>query len=258
MPDKRGRTTADAARMPGFTIHCLINSPIFEGTSVAQATSFRSLPAVTGTRTEDERVVPVPDRRGSAGAGQVRQHRLPVLAGVGPVAEGNRQRHGAGGRRGRPGVAAILQWICSLTLRKRRFFYAAPRVCRPQPYVPTASSRSDSGAGRECADCVSQSESGVGRVPRPVNPHASTAEGFWYNANRIKITRMNFKVVIQQDEDGRFNASCPELEGCFLFGNTVEEAKKNITEAIELYLQDIPEEEISSIRIKVEIAEVTI
>jgi predicted RNase H-like HicB family nuclease len=69
---------------------------------------------------------------------------------------------------------------------------------------------------------------------------------------------MNFKVVIQQDEDGRFNASCPELEGCFLFGNTVEEAKKNITEAIELYLQDIPEEEISSIRIKVEIAEVTI
>ena len=69
---------------------------------------------------------------------------------------------------------------------------------------------------------------------------------------------MNFKVVIQRDEDGRFNASCPELEGCYSFGNTVEEAKKNITEAIELYLQDIPEEEISSIRIKVEIAEVTI
>ena len=69
---------------------------------------------------------------------------------------------------------------------------------------------------------------------------------------------MNFKVVIQQDEDGRFNASCPELEGCFSFGNTVEEAKKNIIEAIELYLQDMPEEEISSIRLKVEIAEVTI
>ena len=69
---------------------------------------------------------------------------------------------------------------------------------------------------------------------------------------------MRFKVVIQQDEDGRFNVSCPELEGCFSFGNTVEEAKKNITEAIELYLQNMPEEEISSIRLKVEIAEVTI
>jgi predicted RNase H-like HicB family nuclease len=52
---------------------------------------------------------------------------------------------------------------------------------------------------------------------------------------------MTFKVVIQQDEDGRFNASCPELEGCFSFGNTVEEAKKNIREAIELYLKDMPE-----------------
>ena len=54
---------------------------------------------------------------------------------------------------------------------------------------------------------------------------------------------MKFKIVIQQDEDGRFNASCPELEGCFSFGNTIEEAKKNITEAIELYLQDLGEEE---------------
>ena len=69
---------------------------------------------------------------------------------------------------------------------------------------------------------------------------------------------MIFKVIIQQDEDGRFNVSCPELEGCYSFGNSVEEAKKNIVEAIELYLQDLPEEEISSIRLKVEIAEVTI
>jgi predicted RNase H-like HicB family nuclease len=69
---------------------------------------------------------------------------------------------------------------------------------------------------------------------------------------------MKFKIVIQQDEDGRFNASCPELEGCYSFGDTVEEAKENIAEAIALYLQDMPEEEISSIRLKVEIAEVTI
>jgi len=69
---------------------------------------------------------------------------------------------------------------------------------------------------------------------------------------------MKFKVIIQQDEDGRFNASCPELEGCYSFGDTLEEAKKNIREAIELYLQDMPEDEITSIRLKVEIAEVTI
>ena len=49
---------------------------------------------------------------------------------------------------------------------------------------------------------------------------------------------MKFKVVIQQDEDGRFNASCPELEGCYSFGDSAEEAKANIAEAIALYLQD--------------------
>jgi predicted RNase H-like HicB family nuclease len=74
----------------------------------------------------------------------------------------------------------------------------------------------------------------------------------------FEVKTMTFKVLILQDEDGRFNASCPELEGCFSFGNSVEEAKKNIREAIELYLRDMPEEEISSIRLKVEVAEVTI
>ena len=73
-----------------------------------------------------------------------------------------------------------------------------------------------------------------------------------------EVIIMKFKVLIQQDEDGRFNASCPELEGCYSFGNTIEEAKKNIREAIQLYLDDMPEEEISSIRLKVEIAEVII
>ena len=48
--------------------------------------------------------------------------------------------------------------------------------------------------------------------------------------------KANFKIVIQQDEDGRFNATCPELRGCNSYGGTIEEAKKNIREAIELYL----------------------
>jgi len=69
---------------------------------------------------------------------------------------------------------------------------------------------------------------------------------------------MNFKVVIQQDEDGRYNASCPELKGCYSYGNTVEEAKEHIREAIELYLEDLPAETLQSIRLKVEFAEITV
>ena len=45
---------------------------------------------------------------------------------------------------------------------------------------------------------------------------------------------MRLTVIIQQDEDGRFNASCPELVGCASWGLTYEDALKNIKEAIEL------------------------
>jgi predicted RNase H-like HicB family nuclease len=69
---------------------------------------------------------------------------------------------------------------------------------------------------------------------------------------------MVFKVVIQQDEDGRFNASCPELKGCHSFGDTVDEALKNIREAIELYIEDLPGEELEQARLYVEFLEVAV
>ncbi|MEW6201765.1 MAG: type II toxin-antitoxin system HicB family antitoxin [bacterium] len=69
---------------------------------------------------------------------------------------------------------------------------------------------------------------------------------------------MNFKIVIQQDEDGRYNASCPELKGCHSFGDKVDEAIKNIREAIELYLDDMPEDQVSRIRSKVEFREIAV
>ena len=69
---------------------------------------------------------------------------------------------------------------------------------------------------------------------------------------------MKFKIVIQQDEDGRFNASCPELKGCHSFGDTVEDALKNIREAVELYLEDIPNESIPGIKYRVEFMEIKV
>ncbi|HOY63247.1 MAG TPA: type II toxin-antitoxin system HicB family antitoxin [bacterium] len=69
---------------------------------------------------------------------------------------------------------------------------------------------------------------------------------------------MNYKIVIQQDEDGRFNVSCPELKGCHSFGDTIEDAQKNIREAIELYLEDASKDEIDRIRTKVEFLEIAV
>jgi predicted RNase H-like HicB family nuclease len=49
-------------------------------------------------------------------------------------------------------------------------------------------------------------------------------------------------VLIEKDEHG-FYAWCPELKGCQSQGATVEDALANIREAIELYLETLPEGE---------------
>ena len=48
---------------------------------------------------------------------------------------------------------------------------------------------------------------------------------------------MRFRVVLEYDPVARsYSATCPELPGCASAGDTEEEAKQNIREAIELYL----------------------
>ena len=43
-----------------------------------------------------------------------------------------------------------------------------------------------------------------------------------------------FTVVIEKDEDGRFVAICPALQGCYTEGETEEEARQLIEDAIRL------------------------
>ncbi len=46
-----------------------------------------------------------------------------------------------------------------------------------------------------------------------------------------------FKVIIEQDEDGYFVASVPVLPGCYTQAKTLPELKKRIREAILLCLE---------------------
>jgi antitoxin HicB len=50
---------------------------------------------------------------------------------------------------------------------------------------------------------------------------------------------MKFRVIIEQDEDGIFIASCPTLPGCISQGKTRAEAYNNIREAIQGYLESL-------------------
>jgi predicted RNase H-like HicB family nuclease len=48
---------------------------------------------------------------------------------------------------------------------------------------------------------------------------------------------LTFRVVLEFDpEAGSYSAVCPELPGCASVGDTEEQARVNIREAIELYL----------------------
>ena len=52
------------------------------------------------------------------------------------------------------------------------------------------------------------------------------------------MTQYEFTVVIERDEDGRFLAICPALQGCYTEGETVKEACELIKDAIHLHLAD--------------------
>ena len=47
---------------------------------------------------------------------------------------------------------------------------------------------------------------------------------------------MNFKVMIEKDEDGFYIATVPALPGCISQGKSEKEALKNIKEAISLHI----------------------
>ena len=49
--------------------------------------------------------------------------------------------------------------------------------------------------------------------------------------------KKEFTVVIEQDDDGIYLASVPELEGCHTQAKTLDELRERIKEAIKLYLE---------------------
>ncbi len=53
---------------------------------------------------------------------------------------------------------------------------------------------------------------------------------------------MNFKVILQEAEEGGYIVSCPALPGCHSQGDNMEEALENIREAIIGCLESLAEE----------------
>jgi predicted RNase H-like HicB family nuclease len=59
---------------------------------------------------------------------------------------------------------------------------------------------------------------------------------------------MEFQAIFTKEKEGGYSVSVPSLPGCHSQGESFEEAQKNITEAIELYLEDADQEITALIR----------
>jgi predicted RNase H-like HicB family nuclease len=53
---------------------------------------------------------------------------------------------------------------------------------------------------------------------------------------------MKFQVVLEPSDDGGYTVYVPALPGCISEGDTVDEAMRNIREAIELYLEPVEDD----------------
>jgi predicted RNase H-like HicB family nuclease len=53
----------------------------------------------------------------------------------------------------------------------------------------------------------------------------------------------NYTVIFEKEADGGYHAFCPVLKGCHSQGDNFEETLANITEAMELYIDSLLEDQ---------------
>ena len=52
---------------------------------------------------------------------------------------------------------------------------------------------------------------------------------------------LNYKVLLREEPEKGFTVFVPSLEGCITYGESINEAKANAKEAIELYIESLKE-----------------
>lgn len=54
----------------------------------------------------------------------------------------------------------------------------------------------------------------------------------------------NYRILLKEEPEGGFTVIVPSLQGCITYGSTLEEAKANAKEAIELYIESLKEDQL--------------
>jgi predicted RNase H-like HicB family nuclease len=59
------------------------------------------------------------------------------------------------------------------------------------------------------------------------------------------MKRLHLPIIVELDEDGYYIVSCPLFKGCHSYGETIDEALKNIREVISMCLEETKIEELN-------------
>jgi len=81
------------------------------------------------------------------------------------------------------------------------------------------------------------------------NPNYGTCVGVLVRSlmpTNPKSKRVHLKVVLQPSDEGGFTVTVPALPGCISEGRNKAEALRNIKEAVELYLEEVPADSVQS------------
>lgn len=56
------------------------------------------------------------------------------------------------------------------------------------------------------------------------------------------MRHLNYKILLRKEPEGCYTVFVPALEGCITYGETIEDAKRNAKEAVELYIESLIED----------------
>ncbi len=61
------------------------------------------------------------------------------------------------------------------------------------------------------------------------------------------MVKKHYPIIIEQDRNGVFIVDCPVFEGCHSYGDTIDEALNNISEAIQVCVEDIGQDQLDEL-----------
>ena len=68
---------------------------------------------------------------------------------------------------------------------------------------------------------------------------------FIHPMEEFDMDKLHLPIIVEIDEDGYYIVSCPIFKGCHSYGETIDEAMENISEVIDMCLEETEVEELN-------------